>query len=201
MKYFFALTALVVALTVTASAQTQSVHIRGTISAYDAGTLTVAVPTGPRKIVLAPNVRVSYVIKSDLSHIVAGSFIGCAATLLPDGTLSATGITVFPPGVTGRAFSGPYDLGPASTMTNGSVDTIGAAEVNAVGAHSVTIVYPDGRKTIVIPPGTPIVTFVGADASALTPGAHVVLSATRADDGTLSAASVQVGKDGLVPPQ
>lgn len=157
-------------------------------------------PTGPRKIVLAPNVRVSYVLKSDLSHVVPGSFIGCAATLQPDGSLIAIEITVFPPGVTGGAGSRPYDLGPASTMTNGSVETIGAAQVNAVGARSVTIVYPDGRKTIAIPASTPIVTFESADASALTPGAHVVLSATRAEDGTLSATSVQVGKDGLTPP-
>jgi hypothetical protein len=201
MKLLFGILAVVVACTATASAQTQSVHIRGTIAAYDAGTLTVTLPTGPRKIVLAPNVRVSYVVKSDLSHVVAGGYIGCAATQLPDGTLSAIEITVFPPGVTGNAFSRPYDLGPTSSMTNGSVDTISTAEVNTVGTRSVTIAYPDGKKTIAIPPGTPIVTFIPADTSALTPGAHVNLVAMRADDGSLSAASVQVGKDGLVPPQ
>jgi hypothetical protein len=36
--------------------------------------------------------------------------------------------------------------------------------------------------------------------SLLVPGAHVVLTATRQADGTLTADRVTVGKDGLVPP-
>jgi hypothetical protein len=32
------------------------------------------------------------------------------------------------------------------------------------------------------------------------PGAHVLLTATRQPDGSLTAARVVIGKDGLVPP-
>jgi hypothetical protein len=38
------------------------------------------------------------------------------------------------------------------------------------------------------------------DPRVLTPGAHVVVFARKADDGALSAGAVAVGKDGVVPP-
>jgi hypothetical protein len=46
----------------------------------------------------------------------------------------------------------------------------------------------------------PIVTFEPGDKSMLVPGAHVLLTATRQPDGSLAAARVAVGKNGLVPP-
>jgi len=38
------------------------------------------------------------------------------------------------------------------------------------------------------------------DLSLLTPGAHVLVTATKQLDGTLSSDRVSVGKNGLVPP-
>jgi hypothetical protein len=201
MKHVVTAVALVLALSAGALAQSpQQVRVRGTIAAYAAGTLTVTTPTGPRTIALTPDVRVQYVVASDFAHIAPGSWIGTAATQLPDGTLRAIEIHVFPPGATPGAGFHPYDLGASSTMTNGSVDTIGSAQVDNVAAHTLAIRYPDGKKTVVVPPGTPVVAFAPAAASALVPGAHVVLFALRADDGSLSATNVNVGKDGLVPP-
>lgn len=202
MKRLIIALAFGLALTAGALAQTpqQQVRIRGTIAAYAAGTLTVATPVGPRKIALAPDVHVQYVVASDFAHVAPGSWIGTAATQLPDGTLRALEIHVFPPGATPGAGFHPYDLGPSSTMTNGAVDDIGSAQVDNVAAHTLTISYPDGKKTVIVPPATPVVTFATADASALVPGAHVVLFALRADDGSLSSTNVSVGKNGLVPP-
>jgi hypothetical protein len=201
MKQLLATFAVVLALTAGAQAQSQQqVRVRGTIATYAPGTLTVTTPVGTSKIALAPNVRVQDVVKSDFAHIAPGSWIGTAATQLPDGTLRAIEIHVFPPGVTPGAGFHPYDLGASSTMTNGSVDTIGSAQVDNVAAHTVTISYPDGKKTVLVPPSTPVVSFANADASALVRGAHVVLFAMRADDGSLSATNVSVGKDGLIPP-
>jgi hypothetical protein len=85
-------------------------------------------------------------------------------------------------------------------MTNGSAGDIDAAQVKDVGAHTLTITYPDGKKTIVVPPSAVIVKYAPADRAAIAPGAHVIFFAARADDGSLSTASINVGKDGLVPP-
>ena len=48
---------------------------------------------------------------------------------------------------------------------------------------------------------TPIVTFVAGDKSELKPGAKVIIfSAVKKEDGTLEAARVNVGRDGITPP-
>ena len=53
---------------------------------------------------------------------------------------------------------------------------------------------------VTVPANTPIVTFGPGDAAMLKPGAKVFIGAQQAADGTLSAARVAVGKDGLTPP-
>ena len=45
-----------------------------------------------------------------------------------------------------------------------------------------------------------IVTFEPGERSMVVPGAHVIVTATRQPDGSLTAARVAVGKNGLVPP-
>jgi hypothetical protein len=52
----------------------------------------------------------------------------------------------------------------------------------------------------VVPANVPIVTFEPGDRAMLKPGAHLLLTATRQPDGSLTAARVAIGKDGLVPP-
>ena len=200
MKLLPMILALVVMATAAAPAQSEPVRVRGTIAALGGDVLTVTTPAGSTKIDLLPKYSVRYIVKTDFAHIAAGSWIGCAARTLPDGTLQAIEIHIFPPGLTPGAGSRPYDLGPSSTMTNGSAGDIDAAQVKDVGAHTLTITYPDGKKTIVVPPSAVIVKYAPADRAALAPGAHVIFFAARADDGSLSTASINVGKDGLVPP-
>jgi hypothetical protein len=201
MKRLLALLIAVAAMTTAASAQAQSARLHGTIVAFDANVLTVAIGATTSKVALNPNFTVQYVVKADFSHVAPGSWIGCAAIQLPDGTLRATAITIFPPGRTPGAGSRPYDQGPTSVMTNGAVSNIAEAQVDRVAAHTITITYPDGEKAVAVLPTTPIVTFANADAGALTPGAHVVVFAAKGPDGALSASNVNVGKDGLVPPR
>jgi hypothetical protein len=65
----------------------------------------------------------------------------------------------------------------------------------------ILVKYKDGEKKVVVPPDTPIVAFVAGEKSELKPGAKIIIfSATRKEDGTLEAARVNVGRDGLTPP-
>ena len=159
-----------------------------------------AVRAPASKVTLAPNARVQYIVKASLKDIVAGSYVGSAANLQTDGTLRAIEVHIFPPGQTPGAGSRDYDLGPASKMTNGNVDTIGTTKVDKVDARTITVKYEGGEKSIIVPADTPIVTYAPADMSALVKGARVNILATRNADGSLSAPSVSVGKDGLIPP-
>jgi hypothetical protein len=80
-------------------------------------------------------------------------------------------------------------------MTNGTVGTV------TVGTgRTLTVAYQGGTKTIVVPPDTPVVTYEPGSRALLVPGAHVIVMATEASDGKLSATRIAVGKDGLVPP-
>jgi hypothetical protein len=114
-----------------------------------------------------------------------------------DGKETALEVLVFPESGRGSG-DGHYawDLKPGSMMTNATVSEVIAVD----NARSIRVKYKDGERTIVVPADVPIVTFEPGDRSMVKPGAHVLVSATHAADGSLAAARVAVGKDGLVPP-
>jgi hypothetical protein len=89
----------------------------------------------------------------------------------------------------------PFDLKPQSTMTNGTVGAV----TGSVG-RTLTVSYKGGEKTIIVPPGTPVVTYEPGSRSLLVPGAHIILFGTQAADGKVTANRISVGKNGLVPP-
>jgi hypothetical protein len=174
------------------------VRIRGAIEAIDGNALFVKSREGATfKIALADNVGVNAVVPIALSAVDSGKFIGAAAMKMPDGTMRALEVLVFPEAMRGAGEGHyPWDLQPESTMTNATV----AAVVNANAGRELTVTYKGESLKMLVPADAPIVTFEPADRSLLKPGAHVFLTAQRGADGMLSAARVAVGKDGLVPP-
>jgi hypothetical protein len=82
-------------------------------------------------------------------------------------------------------------------MTNGNVEQA----VTSVDGETLTVKYKDGEKKITVPPDVPIVTFVPDDKADLKPGTKTfILAAKKLPDGTLQAARMNYGKDGLTPP-
>ena len=71
-------------------------HVRGVVVSLEGNVLTVGAPMSPAttKVTLAPNYRVQYVVKSSLTAIAAGSYVGSAAVPQHDGTLTTTGVSV-----------------------------------------------------------------------------------------------------------
>jgi RNase P/RNase MRP subunit p29 len=181
-----------------ASAQTPPQRIRGDVVALDGNTLQVKTRAGESVTVhLADNFAVSAVAKRDLSAVVPGTFIGIASMPGADGTLQALEVLIFPEAARGSGEGHyPWDLQPGSMMTNATVSEVVAHET----ARKLTLKYKDGEQVVVVPPGTPVVTFEPGDRAMLVPGAHVMLGATKQPDGKLTAGRVNVGKDGLVPP-
>jgi hypothetical protein len=82
-------------------------------------------------------------------------------------------------------------------MTNA---TVTHATVESAGERKMTLRYKDGEQTIAVPPDAPIVTFEPGDRAMVVPGAHLMVTATKQPDGSLTAGRLAVGKDGLVPP-
>jgi hypothetical protein len=179
--------------------QPPPVRIRGTIESVDGATMMIKSREGDSlKVRMTDNVAVFGVAKTDLSEIKAGSYIGVSAMPEPDGTQKALAVHIFPESQRGAAEGfRPWDLKPNSTMTNATV----AETVKGTDGQNILVKYKDGEKKVVVPPGTPVVTFVAGDKSELKPGAKIIIfGATRKDDGTLEANRVNVGRDGIAPP-
>jgi hypothetical protein len=191
---------LAVAFASAASAQQPpTVRIRGTIEAVDGSTLSIKSRDGTDvKVRVTDNVAVFGVAKTSLSEIKEGSYIGVTAMPESDGTQKAIAVHIFPENQRGAAEGfRPWDLRPNSTMTNATV----AETVAGVDGQNILVKYKDGEKKVVVPPETPIVTFVPGDKSELKPGARIIIfGAAKKEDGTLEAARVNVGRDGVTPP-
>jgi Domain of unknown function (DUF5666) len=179
--------------------QPPTVRIRGTIEAVDGSLLTVKSREGSElRVRVTDNAAVFGVARAALSEIKPGSYIGVSAMPEPDGTQKALAVHIFSENQRGAAEGfRPWDLRPNSTMTNATV----AETVAGTEGQNILVKYKDGEKKVLVPPDTPIVTFVAGDKSELKPGAKIIIfSATRKEDGTLEAARVNVGRDGITPP-
>jgi len=172
-------------------------RLRGKIDAVSGDTLQMTLRNGTKESVKLPaDVRVTWLMVAQPTDIQPGSYVGTAAVLQPDGTLKALEVQVFPPSMRGVGEgTRPWDLGAQSSMTNGTVGSMVAAE-----GRTITITYKGGEKRVVVPNDVPIVTYEPTDRTALTQGANILINGTRAADGAVTAGSVSVGKNGLVPP-
>ncbi len=179
-----------------AAAQTPT-RVRGTIDQLSGNVLTVTTKSGDKvAITLADAPRVLAMAKASLADITPGRSVGVASLPQPDGTLRALEVMVLPVGEKITPVNGDWDLAPSSRMTNGAIE----GAVAAADGATLTVNYGKGEAKIVVPPGAPIVTPTPGDRAMLTPGAHVVVFARKAENGTFSGGAVAVGKDGLVPP-
>jgi hypothetical protein len=172
-------------------------RLRGKIDAVSADAIQLTLRNGTKASAkLPPNARIVWLTVAQPSEIKPGSYVGTAAVPLADGSLKALEVQVFPESLRGVGEgSRDWDLGPGSSMTNGTVGSLVAAK-----GRTITITYKGGEKSVVVPDDVPIVTYEPADRGALTAGANVLINGSRAADGTVSASSVSVGKNGLVPP-
>jgi hypothetical protein len=225
-RLFGLVLAATMAFVVPAMAAAQSERIRGTIESADQNSITVQTLQGDKiKVSLTDATKYVTVVKSSLSQVAKGSFIGTATKGSGD-FLVALEVVIFPPSLrgTGEGHYGWDELpdttmagggSVSSSMTNGTVESApsGAAtgvnttmtngDIQSVseqgGAKRITVTYNGGKQTILVPPTAPIVAFQPADYSAVMTGAHVFIRASE-DGGKTTADFVAVGKDGLAPP-
>ena len=179
--------------------QPPPVRIRGTIESVDGAMLMIKTREGTdMKVRMTDNVAVFGVAKTELSEIKPGSYIGVSAMPEPDGTQKALAVHIFPESQRGAAEGfRPWDLRAGSTMTNATV----AETVGGTDGQNILVKYKDGEKKVVVPPGTPVVTFVAGDKSEVKPGAKIIIfGAVKKDDGVLEANRVNIGRDGITPP-
>ena len=191
--------ALALLLWAGATAAQDTVRVRGTIERVEGAVYVVKARDGSTlRLTLAANAGVAASVKSAMSDIKQGAYIGVAALPLTDGSQRALEVHIFHETMRGTGEGHrPWDLLPKSTMTNATVHDV----VQAVDGHSVTLRYKDGEQRIVIPTGTVIVSYLPGSISELEPGAVIfVPAANRMADGTLQTQRIMVGRE-IAPPQ
>jgi hypothetical protein len=182
-------------LAVTAAQAQTSVRVRGMITAIDGNVLSVKSREGrDLQITLADNLAVSVAKAIRLEDIKPGDKLGVTSMPSANGMPVAVEVHYLPPGV--PEGQGPWDLQPGSTMTNASV----AAIVTGAGNGELTLQFQGTTQKVAVPENAALVRAVPGSRSDLVVGEYVFTVAQGADEQTLSAARVQVSKDGVKPP-
>ena len=178
-------------------------RVRGQIEKVEGNTLSVKARDGAVLAITVPdNVRVTSLLKASLADIKPNSYIGVTAMPQADGSQQAIAIHIFTEAQRGTGEGHrPWDLRPGSTMTNAAVETTAAG----VDGQVLTVKYKSADKTeekkVIVPGDAAIVSFQPGDRSELKAGAQVIIfGIQKQPDGTLTAPSVNVGRDGVTPP-
>src|SRR4029453_16243634 len=163
-------------------------RVRGTIEAVDGDVLAVKSRGGEDfRLHMTGDLRVVGITKISLSDIKVGSFIGTTTVPGSDGSQNAVEVHVFPEAMRGTGEgSRPYDLRPNSSMTNAAV----AESVVGNDGHTLLVKFRDGEKKVLVPPETPVVTYVPADKSDLKAGAKVIAFMKKLPDGSLETSRI-----------
>jgi hypothetical protein len=176
-----------------------TVRVRGAIDRVEGPIYVVKSRDGAElKVSLADNGIVVAIVKASLSDIKPGLFVGSTGMPQPDGSQKAIEVHIFPEAMRGTGEGHyPWDLQADSMMTNANVEE----SVTGVDGQTLTLKYKTGEKKIVVTPQTAIVTYSPGDRNDLKPGTKIFIAAAKKQaDGTLQAARINYGKDGLTPP-
>ncbi|HVG50564.1 MAG TPA: hypothetical protein VM867_02910 [Xanthobacteraceae bacterium] len=175
------------------------VRVRATVEKVDGNKLMVKLNNGQDATIVMPdNARVLGVEKTTIGDVKVGNYIGISSMPQADGTQKAIHVHIFLEAQRGVAEGHfPWDNRPGSMMTNAAVDTTVAGN----DGQTLTVKYKDGDKKVTVGSDAIIVKYVPGDKADLKPGAKIFIAgAQRQPDGSLQAANISVGRDGLTPP-
>jgi hypothetical protein len=198
-------------------------RIAGAIRSFDPAMRVLTVQTRDRKdvsVALAQDFRVMYQVNLFLTDLQPGDYVGATILKGSNGAARALEVHVFPGDLRG-AGEGLYPAGesnPNRAVVNG---TVAAVTSTAPNRGSIDLSYrgsaPDadglcsgrapadpsagcqGRTTVEIVPGIPIIALREGDESLLVPGAAVLLSVAAGEGGALRASRLSVERDGVKP--
>jgi hypothetical protein len=174
------------------------VRIRGTVEKLDGNVLTVkARDSQSMRVKMADSFAVMGIQKANVSEIASGKFIGATTVGERDGALVALEVHIFPESMRGTGEGHyPWDLQPNSMMTNANIANV----VSVASDRVMTVQYKGGEKKILVTDSTVVVSYAPSDKSEIKPGAPIFMVSQKQPDGSLTAARVNVGLKGQVPP-
>ena len=161
--------------------------VRGTIASVSANQVVVTTDSGSKTVALSAPVTVYDRSASTLANVKDNTFIGVTTVKQPDGSERATEIHIFPEALRGLG-EGSRMMATGAQMTNGAATPARMSNGNVTSSTGSTMVvqYAGGSQSVTIPPNTPV-TEIKATSKPLADGDRVVVVATKAADGSLSA--------------
>ncbi len=196
MQRRFLLTGLAIVMFASqAMAQGTPARLRGTVRALEDHALTIEDRNGdPVRVALAPTYTVTAIVPTTLAAITPGSMIGIVGFGPPKQQRAAV-VSIFPPGANVNPSQFAWDSQPDSVMTNAPV----TSQVSAANGRVLTVTIKGEPIEVTVPENAIIQTSEPGTPDMIKPGAKVLIFAQKAADGTLSAARINVGKDGFTP--
>jgi hypothetical protein len=175
----------------------EPVNVRGKIASVKGPQLVVMSAAGDVQIKVDDKTIVRNETAIKFSDITAGMYLGTTAEKQPDGTFRASEVHVFSEDQRGTGEGHrPMPALPNSTMTNANVEKVEDVAVRDVQGRMMSLKYKGGEVKVLVPPDTPVVKRVPGDRALLKAGVEVSVTATRADDGILSASQITVRASG-----
>lgn len=174
------------------------VRLRGAIESYSPPMIVFKERGGATLNLLLPeDTGIVEVIPSDVAAIQPGSYVGTATIPRPDGKLQSLEVVVFPEAARGSSEGHyPWDLKPDTSMTNATV-----ADLSRVtDGRMLTLRYKGGEKTVIVPPGVPVVTLRPGTRALIVAGAKAFVVADVDDQGRHVVRRLLIGRNGLQPP-
>lgn len=174
------------------------IHLRGTVVAADATSLTLKTDGGTEgRVALPKGYRLIGVKAASIGAVKVGDFVGVGSVPNKTGGRRAIEVTIFPHSMVGTGEgSYPWAMAPQGLMTNATIES----RVATIGGDTLTLVYKGGTRKIQVPKDTPIVAISPATAADLVPGTAISVRGTQKASGAVTAKFVIVGLAGTVPP-
>jgi hypothetical protein len=184
--------------------------LTGTVVSSSPNGLVLKTAAGNRSISFGPKMRFFAIERSSLGSVRQGSFIGTTVVPQPNGTYKSTEVHVFAPALRGmgegftRMDSQGHHMMANSTvrsietqrmMANSTVRSVGSSGAG----KTITMSFPSGTKTIVIPAAVPVFLLEKGRQALLVPGAAVRVGVMSGSHGPV-AGFILVGEHGTVPP-
>lgn len=187
-----ALAALIIGLLAAPSgvaAPGSATQTEGTLTAVDAGTITLATGAGSQvRIAVTGETLVIQRKPVTLQDIKPNDFVGVTARREPDGSLTAISINIFPPEFRGRVREAQFVMDTGNVMTNATV----FQNVRRVEGRTLYLRLPDGTAVIAVPKDAQVIRLTLITTGQLRPGMRVLVRATAGSDGTMVATTITV---------
>jgi len=162
--------------------------VDGTIQSVASALVVIMTKMGQTKVTTTTDTRVIGRSPARMSEIKVDDFVGVDSKRTANGSLSAVEVHIFPPALKAPSRERQFLMDSGDTMTNAVV----TQQVTRVSGRTLTLSYPGGTTTVIVPPSAAIHRLTVVTLAALKPGMHATARGPANPDGNVIATTIVV---------